>query len=131
MALNEVDTSITMRGIKLDAPIFVVAKSAKMASSISSMIKGIPVVAASDKERTVYVNGTKAKLGLEKYKFVEVKDGIEAAKAIRISKKLLPFVYESETQRIKILVKQLQVAMFLTDSGNINALRKAPIYKME
>jgi len=129
LALNKIEIGERINGIALKSPIFVFAKSADNAKELSLNIRDTPVLCNSKKNVWLYLNGAKRKFALNGYRLVRIRDGIEAAKAIRLGKNI-PFVDEKDAIKLDVYIKQLQVAMFLTNSGSLRALKKAPVYKM-
>ncbi|HUC39103.1 MAG TPA: hypothetical protein VL944_03155 [Candidatus Acidoferrum sp.] len=126
MALNETDTSYTVKeGIELPYPLAVAVDSDEQAKELSKKNKNVPMVCNS----VVYINGKSAG-SLKSTYLIEVRDGIEAAKAIRLDPNALPCIDKAELEMIETYIRQLRISMFLTNSKNTKALEAAPIYNM-
>ncbi len=126
ISLNETDISYRLSGgLKLQYPVAVAAATERSAISLSGRLKGVPVVF----RKHVFINGRK-KADLGPRRLVQVRNGVEIAKALRLDGGALPCISESDAGMIDIYIKQLRVAMLLTNSIDLKRLGKAPIYRM-
>ncbi len=126
LALNDVDTSYKLKeGFVLPYPIAVMCESEEEAKEISQRSKDTPF----NFKGLVFINGKQVGQLKSTY-LVEVRDGIEAAKAVRLDKSALPCIGKADLKELEIYIKQLRVAMFLTNSKSIQKLEAAPIYNM-
>ena len=126
LALNDVDTSYKLKeGFTLPYPLVVAAESEDDAKEISAKSRGVPFCFKS----LVFINGKQTGQLRSTY-LVEVRDGIEAAKAIRIDSSALPCISMADIKELDIYIKQLRISMFLTNSKSIAKLEAAPIYNM-
>ncbi len=127
LALKDTDTKYKLNeGVTLPHPIAVNAASEESALELSRSISDTPI--AFDK--SIFING-KLSCSLKSSYLVGVRDGVEAAKAIRLDSKAIPCMDASEAQDLDIWITQLRIAMFLTNSANLHELGNAPIYKMK
>ncbi len=127
MALSEADTRYALNeGFTLPCPMAVQASSNEEAAQLSSRA-AIPSVF----QKNVFVDG-KLAVRLQSSQTVEVEDGLDAAKAIRLlGNSVLPCIKRSDADSAGMFMKQLRIAMFLTNSINIGALGQAPIYRFK
>ena len=126
LALNDVDTSYKLKeGFMLPYPIVITSESEDEAKEMSAKYKDIPFRF----NNSVFING-KQTGQLKSTYIIEVRDGIEAAKAIRLDRNALPCIGKADMKELDIYIKQLRIAMFLTNSKNILKLEAAPIYNM-
>lgn len=130
LSLTEIDTSLDIRElkIKIKFPIFIILNKREDAKRISAENKDIPILTKVNNELDIYTDGTGLRVPVGNYRFEKIEDGLEAAKALRAG--VMPFIEASQMDDFELYMKQLRIAMFLTDSKNIAALKKAPIYKM-
>ena len=128
LSLEEVDTSLEIGSGKpiLESPILVKAKSLGEAVRMSSSNKGVAFVAERNGSMGLYVDGNERGALPQGFGLEAAGDGIEAAKIIRAGG--VPMIEEGQLADYRLYVQQLRIAMFLTDSKDINRLRKAPIY---
>ncbi len=132
MALSEADVSFRMGGIEAKAPIGILANGKNSAAQMSSGRSGIIFVAESEGTATAFKDGVEVNTELgDSFHVVAVGDGVEAAKALRIFEKSIPCINEGDAGRLDTYIKQLKIAMFLTNSRSIDNLKKAPIYKIK
>ncbi|MEM0150123.1 MAG: hypothetical protein QXW10_04460 [Candidatus Micrarchaeaceae archaeon] len=111
----------------LSAPIFIKAKNLADAARLSS-ISGLPALLASKGGLLLYDNSATIRAG--GYAAQRVKNGLEAAKLLRAADKVLPFITPDSANDSGQILKQLKIAMFLTNSSSVEKLKKAPIYVM-
>ncbi|MCL4373927.1 hypothetical protein M1367_03570 [Candidatus Marsarchaeota archaeon] len=125
IALNGIDTSMRLNGMVLDAPLLVQAKSKGEAELIERRF-GTGAIVLSKSGASIFKDGRS--VTLNGYAPCKVGDGLEAAKAIRTENKAVPYITSSVAHKRYEMIKQLRIAMFLTNSKSIAELRKAPIY---
>ena len=131
MSLSEADTSLGLgNGTALASPIAVRAASDDEAEALSISNKDVPAALQSGGTVRVFLNGRLAAELDDGHELVDVGDGLEAAKALRMNQKAIPSVDKQSAQDIRTFVKQLRIAMFLTDSKSIGELERAPIYRV-
>ncbi|MCW6160359.1 MAG: hypothetical protein LVQ95_04720 [Candidatus Micrarchaeales archaeon] len=130
LSLGEVDTSFNLgkEKVKLKFPLLVLFSDRTEAMKESSARKDVPAAVMDGRSVEVFLNGSSHKVALDGYKMENVGDGIEVAKALRMDSSFIPFIEKSKLENFDLFIKQLRIAMFLTDSRDIKALRKAPIY---
>ncbi len=130
LSLGEVDTSFILgrEKVELKFPLLVLFSDRTEAMKESSARRDVPAAVVEGGSIEVFLNGSGKKIELSGFKMENVGDGIEAAKALRIDDGIIPFIEKSKLENFDLFIKQLRIAMFLTDSRDINALRKAPIY---
>ena len=128
LSLEEVDTSLEIGGGKppLEIPILVRAKSLDEAVRMSSSNRGVAFVAEHNGSVSICVDGAEKGVLPHSLDMEDAGDGIEAAKIIRVGG--VPVIGEKQLADYGLYVQQLKIAMFLTDSKDINRLREAPIY---
>ena len=127
MALKEADTRYRLsEGFTLPYPIAVQAASEEEAIRMSGSMSGTPI---AFRER-IFLGGKLAG-SLSSSHTIDVSDGLEVAKAIRMDNLALPCIGASQANKMEMLIKQLKIAMFLTNSSDISALSRAPIYRMK
>ncbi len=125
MALSEADTRYTIsERIELPFPIAVMVDSERLAKYLSTTSRNIPFVSSN----SIYLNGNPVRL--KSSHIVEVGDGLEAGKAIRVDSYAIPSIKFDFFSNFDTYIKQLRIAMFLTNSRNISELKKANIYKV-
>jgi len=130
LSLKEIDTTFFIdNNLKVAVPIFVLASDDKIAYKLSEETNA-PVIVDGKDWINIYVNNRKdpLKIDFKKIIFAKVKDGVEAAKAIRNS--MIPIITEAQIKDLPLYITQLKIAMFLTNSKNIEELKHAPIYLM-
>lgn len=132
LALSEVSTSFILgkEKLALKFPLLVMFEDREEARRESLGRKDIPVAAKDDGSVEVFLNGSGRKVSLDGYTMERVGDGIEAAKALRLGSSVIPFIDGKSAGNFDLFIKQLRIAMFLTNSKDINALKKAPVYTM-
>ncbi|MCL4379110.1 MAG: hypothetical protein M1160_03135 [Candidatus Marsarchaeota archaeon] len=127
MALSEADTAYRLsEGFTLPCPMAVQASSESDAVQLSGS-GAMPSVF----QKSVFVGGKLAGR-LQSSQTVEVEDGLDAARAIRLlGNSVLPCIKRTDADKAGMLIRQLRIAMFLTNSINIGALSQAPIYRFK
>jgi isopentenyl diphosphate isomerase/L-lactate dehydrogenase-like FMN-dependent dehydrogenase len=129
MSLNEIDVSIKLAdGVALKSPLAVEAESQGEAKALSASNEGILFLANSSGSRAFFLNGSELPSLQQPPGFQRVGDGLEAAKCLRAKEGAMPSIGAAGVKDIDTFTKQLKIAMFLTNSRNIEELRKAPIY---
>ncbi|MGC8651970.1 MAG: hypothetical protein ACP5UH_01830 [Candidatus Micrarchaeia archaeon] len=126
MALGDADTSMRIGSITLDAPVLVMVNKAREAA-LAERKYGMNAVLATKGGVRAFKSGRSTLL--RGYVLHKVNDGLEAAKVIRIDKKSIPYVTLGTARRSGEILKQLKIAMFLTNSKSISELKRAPIYE--
>ncbi len=128
MAISEADTSCTICGIPTSVPIGVLIDDRNIAAQKSLEKPGIIFIADSSGTAMAFKDGKTMPAKGSGFKIVKVGDGVNAAKALRIFENSIPCIEEKDTKKLELYTKQLKIAMFLTNSKNIDSLKKAPIY---
>jgi hypothetical protein len=130
MALSEADTSYHVCGIDAKAPIAVLLNDKRSAAQKSSEMPGIIFVVESEGSSIAFKDGNEvSESSRNAFRTVKVGDGVGAAKALRAFENAIPCINETDAGRIDTYIKQLKIAMFLTNSRSIDDLKNAPIYK--
>jgi hypothetical protein len=128
LALDEID--VTMRfgspETTLKVPILVLAKTPEEALALSSANPDISLMTRNGSKIALYINGKPNDVDFGRMHEERVGDGIEAAKVIRMGG--IPFISAEQLGELQLYIKQLRIAMFLTNSNDIEHLKKAPIY---
>lgn len=128
ISLDRVRTDFAIGNIRLDEPIVVLADDKDDAREIVKHENALPVVFLDGESmRMVEGNGKNVMLDHDCH-LVKVGDGLMAAKILRYDAKAVPYIPKSEIKNAEMYLQQLKVAMFLTNSKDIEAMRSAPIY---
>ncbi len=126
LSLSEVDTSFNLDKVKIGVPILLLVEKEDDAKNLSKDNKDIPFAVKEASGLEICLDGECKKVG--KHNLEGVGDGLEAAKVIRTNG--IPFVKLAQLADFSLYVRQLKIAMFLTNSKDINSLKNAPIYAM-
>ncbi len=128
LSLDSIRTDITMGSAKLGCPILLLAKSAEDAKRVAKDEKTLPAAFLEGESIHVLVEGGKEVPLAKGTHLVRAKDGLMAAKILRHDANAVPYIPEEAAKNAKMYVKQLKMAMFLTNSESIDRMRTAPVY---
>ncbi len=130
LSLNEINTTLKFGkpAVTIKMPILVQAETPDEAKALSMTNTEVPVIADNKDGIVLYLDGKAHNVHVGNVHIERVNDGIEAAKVIRTGG--IPLIRPEQLGELQLYIKQLRIAMFLTNSKDINHLKKAPIYIM-
>jgi hypothetical protein len=128
LTLDEVSIFCRIPGLDvvLSTPIAILCSDQGKALRISRERAGVLVLLP---DGSGVVDGKNVRLN-PSHKILMIKNGLDAAKAVRIDETNVPVIDEADRQNLHVYERQLRIAMFLTASSNIAELRKAAIYTL-
>ncbi len=124
--LSEIDTKISLNAGGHAVRVFPIAVEADSEAAAVKMGADHSLFLVKNRDYLVAVLDGKAHRITEIDDYKEVADGLELAKAIRMGADV-GVITAGAADKVKQVEEQLRVAMFLTNSKDIDALRKAPM----
>ncbi len=128
LSLDEIKTELKAGNVELKNPIIILAKNEAEAGDVAKSEKEFAVAFVTDNKVYVIKNGGVEEPLPEGTYLVRAKDGLMAAKILRYDTRALPYVPKTMLKNAEVYLKQLKMAMFLTNSENIEKVRIAPVY---
>ncbi len=128
LSLDRIRTDFTIGKAKLKSPILLLAESEDDARHIVKREKVLPVAFLEGESIHVLIEGGKEVLLAKGMYLARAADGLAAAKILRYGTNIMPYIPKDAARNAEIYVKQLKMAMFLTNSESIDRMRTASIY---
>jgi len=130
LSLNEIDMSMSLDNdnIIIPAPIMVLVSDKSLAPKLLSQDANITAFVRSEENLDIYTKNGSYVIKSGILRTIQVNDGIEAAKAVRLG--YVPYIEVQQLDQLQLYLKQFRIVMFLTDSKNIKKLMSAPTYNI-